>query len=246
VIITVSKAQNGRITYFAERQVKVLGEDGKQTEQQKAIEEMLRKQQQKTYILEFKGTESLYIEQKKLEEESTGGFHITIIDGSGDLYKSIKEKHFMQTDESLGKRFLIDDKLKPIDWELVDSSKMIQNYLCYKAKYMKIEKDFDTTIKTLVEVWYAPDIPISNGPDKLWGLPGLILELHQGKYSIICQKIELNLNEEIQIKKPKKGKKIKQDEFDRITDEHLKKQMEMYEGGRQKGGGNTIQINIGG
>lgn len=56
---------------------------------------------------------------------------------------------------------------KPI-WKLQDEKKEIMGYKCQKA----------TTHfrgRTWI-VWYTNEIPISDGPWKLWGLPGLILE----------------------------------------------------------------------
>ena len=45
-------------------------------------------------------------------------------------------------------------------------------------------------------VWFTPEIPVSHGPWKLRGLPGLIIEASDltGKYEFIARKINMNPN----------------------------------------------------
>ena len=49
--------------------------------------------------------------------------------------------------------------------------------------------------------WYAPEIPISNGPETFGGLPGLILELHTPRMVYLCSEVVLNPKKPIKIKK---------------------------------------------
>ncbi len=55
-------------------------------------------------------------------------------------------------------------------WEIGDETKIILGYECNKA-----ETDFRGRRWT---VWFTPDIPVQEGPWKLYGLPGLILEAY--------------------------------------------------------------------
>jgi GLPGLI family protein len=43
-----------------------------------------------------------------------------------------------------------------------------------------------------ITAWYTPEIPVNQGPENYWGLPGLILEINDGKTVILCSKIVLN------------------------------------------------------
>uniref|UniRef100_UPI004049B587 GLPGLI family protein n=1 Tax=Flavobacterium sp. TaxID=239 RepID=UPI004049B587 len=81
-----------------------------------------------------------------------------------------------------------------------------------------------------VVAWYTPDIPINQGPENYWGLPGLILEVSDGKTVILCSKVVMNTKEKKEIKAPKKGKVVTQAEYDQIVTEKMAEMREM--GGR--------------
>ena len=85
----------------------------------------------------------------------------------------------------------------------------------------------------VVTAWYTPDIPVNQGPENYWGLPGLILEVSDGKTVILCSKIVLNPKEKKEIKAPKKGKLVTQAEYDKIVADKMQEWREM---GRQSGG----------
>jgi GLPGLI family protein len=90
----------------------------------------------------------------------------------------------------------------------------------------------------VVTAWYTPQIPVNNGPDEYWGLPGLILEVSAGKTVILCTKIVLNPTEKEEIKKPSKGKEVTRAEYNQIVKDKMEEMREMYggRGGRDGGG----------
>ena len=89
---------------------------------------------------------------------------------------------------------LVEEPLPKIKWEIFDEEKMIADtYRCKKAV-----GDFRGRTYT---VWFAEEIPISSGPWKLNGLPGLILEAEEseGKFFFkfkslkhIAQKVDVD------------------------------------------------------
>ncbi|MDA1144871.1 MAG: GLPGLI family protein [Bacteroidetes bacterium] len=95
--------------------------------------------------------------------------------------------------------------------------------------------------EVIVTAWYTLEIPISQGPGEYWGLPGLILEVSEGRTAILCSKITINPKEKIAIEAPKKGKKISQKEYQETM---TKKALEMSEQfrGRDGSGGTRIMI----
>ena len=86
-----------------------------------------------------------------------------------------------------------------------------------------------------VIAWYTPQIPINQGPDDFWGLPGLILEVSFDRTTILCTKIVMNPKEKDKIKKPEKGEIVTQDEYTEITTNKMEEMRSNWRG-RGRGG----------
>ena len=165
----------------------------------------------------------------------------------------MKENRFANETEIFGKQFLIKDTLVNRKWELVNETKNIGDYVCYKAIF---KEDYTTqTINesnTLEKVtkerttvaWYTPQIPINIGPGEFHGLPGLILEINDGELTLVCNKIVMNPKETFEIKEPKKGKVVSQEKFDEIMDKKTKEMMDRVQS--RRGEGERVMISIGG
>jgi GLPGLI family protein len=69
-----------------------------------------------------------------------------------------------------GKENFYRDTLHIMQWELGDEKKMIDSFTCLNATTFFKGRYYTA--------WYCPAIPIPNGPWKLGGLPGLILEAY--------------------------------------------------------------------
>ena len=151
--------------------------------------------------------------------------------GTSVLYKNIKEQRFANKTELMIKRFLVKDKLPNYDWELTRETKSIGKYTVYKAIWSREVENVNISMvngETKEEIkkenkvttaWYTTDIPISNGPNKWGGLPGLILEINDGKLTIVCTEIELNPKNKIEITEPTKGKVVSQEKYEKISKE---------------------------
>ena len=222
----------------------------------------LKKQFEKTYQLTFNKEESVYKEEEQLEAPQPSGMQIVFagMGGSDILYKNTKEERYTNQNESFSKMFLIQDKLEKLDWQLGSETKNIGDYTCYKATLKRErevresgisvngDKEFDDIPKMEeyeVIAWYTPQIPVNTGPDEFYGLPGLILEINDGSQSIMCSKIVLNPSEKVKIVEPTKGKKISQDEYDKIMEKKMKEMRERYNHNRE-GDGHSVEIRIGG
>lgn len=94
------------------------------------------------------------------------------------------------------------EPLAEMNWEIADSTKQILNYECVMA-----ETDYHGRHWT---VWFTPDIPLQEGPWKLCGLPGLILEAREssGQHQFIVQGIEASNQPIMPIYSPKKYDKM--------------------------------------
>ena len=112
-------------------------------------------------------------------------------------------------------------------------SKTIGDYVCFKATYEKKSEtsdaeDSNSEEPEVVTAWYTPQIPVKNGPKEYDGLPGLILEVHDGRMKMVCTKIILNPVEPVQINKPSKGKEVSQKEYNSIMNKKSEEQMEFF------------------
>lgn len=128
---------------------------------------------------------SLYCEYSRLQERlflRSKGYKVTrgewyaasdslgVRDSYGTLYKDREKGTCRELAYAWG-TYSYDEELPEIDWrEVPDSMRTIGGYECRQA-----EADHRGRHWT---VWYTPEVKISEGPYKLMGLPGLVLEAH--------------------------------------------------------------------
>lgn len=161
-----------------------------------------------TAILEFANGESLYYvkEEMKVEGKSKLNFTRTFAGGGSKYYLNHHKKDYFYQTSTFGEDMLIE--MKPKEWKITQETKTIGGYVCYKAI------DIASTNKKQKPIaWFTPQIPINSGPEKNFGLPGLILKVEKYRMSFTAVKIELNPKEKIKIKKPTKGKRMSHKEF---------------------------------
>jgi GLPGLI family protein len=101
------------------------------------------------------------------------------------------DKYIYRETPSLGKEVLVKENFKE-NWELHNESKMIDNYLCYKATNAKtVVNGNGKTINHPVVAWYCPELPYRYGPLGYGNLPGLILELQVRNVVFGVKKLDL-------------------------------------------------------
>ena len=105
-------------------------------EQKKMIQERMRQAFEKTYILTFGPSESIYKEEERLQQPGAGGGRgFTMMAAgfsSGGYYKDIKQGIYYDQREMFGKNFLVKDTLNKLAWKLGKKKKKIGNYTCFK------------------------------------------------------------------------------------------------------------------
>jgi GLPGLI family protein len=249
-------------------------------EMKNQIMERMKKMFEKTFVLNFDKSASIYKEEEKLDAPGQGGggrMMAAFMGGGGTYFKNVKEKQYTVDKEVFGKEFLIKDSLPNLKWVLSDESKKIGDYTCFKATAVKeanktdfrnfrrkkeepnketeegkveekatTEKkeekktnffaEIDMPKEVTVTAWYCPEIPVNQGPDEYWGLPGLIMEVNDGKTVIMCSKLVLNVKDKIEIKAPTGGDKVTQKEYDDIMIKKMKEMSEMGGGPGSRGG----------
>ena len=260
LMLVVAKGQaqdfQGVATYKSHRKVDFKSSTKLSPEMQKQIEQQMKSQFQQEYTLTFNKKESIYKQNEKLDAPSpahSGGIMIKAMGGSDIMYKNVKENRYTKKTEIFGKLFLVKDTLANKKWELVNETKNIGDYTCFKAVFKddyqtKTFNDkgemVDITKERTTTVWYTPQIPVNNGPADFYGLPGLILEMNDGDLTLVCSKIVLNSKAPVKIEEPTKGKVVTQQDFDDIMDKKTKEMMEQFHS--RRGGDNVERIMIGG
>ena len=252
---------------------------------QKMIEERMKKMFEKTFVLNFDKSASIYKEEEKLDapgQQGGGGMRMmtSFMGGGGTYYKNVKEKVYIVDKEFMGKEFLVKDSLTTYKWNMESESRVIGGYTCYKAttvipasktdfrnfrpkkeeekktddtkevakdeavkeKKTNFMDDIDLPKEITITAWYTPEIPVSQGPEGYWGLPGLILEVNDGKTTILCSKVVMNVKEKAEIKQPNNGKVVTQKEYDEIVIKKIEEMRDMNQG-QGRGG---MQMRIGG
>ena len=261
------KEFQGKATYMSKTTVDMnnFGRPGgpQMTEaRKKEIAQRMKSMLEKTFILTFDKTSSVYKEDEKLAAPTSGGGSrfMGMMGGSGVKYKNTKDKVALESTEFFGKKFLVSDEMENLEWELGSETKQIGNYTCFKATLVKEadpldfanmrrpddkkkedgEKDSDKVEKPkqiVVTAWYTPQIPVSNGPGEYWGLPGLILEINSGRTTILCTEIVMNPSEKAEIKAPNKGKKINREDYTATVKKKMEEMRERFKNRRGKGNG---------
>ncbi|MGB0948561.1 MAG: GLPGLI family protein [Marinirhabdus sp.] len=146
-ISTFAQNLSGQAYYESKTTVDMENFGGREMSDQmkKTIAERMKSALEKTYILTFNNNESIYKEEEKLEAGGGGGFGMMMGSFSaGAQYKNLKDNQILEEREFFGKKFLINDTITNLQWEVGKESKMIGQYLAIKATAVKKvdENDF--------------------------------------------------------------------------------------------------------
>lgn len=141
----------GKATYMSKTTMDLdnFGRGGQMSEaQKKQIAERMKSMFEKTFILDFNKTSSIYKEDEKLDAPTAGGgrgFRFGGFGGGGTQYKNIVDNVSLESTEFFGKKFLISDEMKKPQWELGSETKQIGNYTSFKATLVKDVDPMDFT-----------------------------------------------------------------------------------------------------
>lgn len=129
------------------------------------------------------------------------------------VYKNYPEGKTTVHDFLSSQYYVYEDDLNPQDWNIEDSTKAVLGHECQKATCNFRGRQWTA--------WFATDVPISDGPWKFGGLPGLVMEVYdKGRQQYFCinglQKVD---NEPIEFgildKECKKPQKITRKGFNK-------------------------------
>lgn len=95
-----------------------------------------------------------------------------------NYYTLATENKFITT-EKLIQEYMVEEEIPKIDWKITKDTLSFSGLKCQKAT---------ATFKGRNWVaWFAPELPFGNGPWKLNGLPGLIVDAYDDKKEVLFQ-----------------------------------------------------------
>lgn len=233
---TAQESSSGKI-YYEETSKLEIKLDGESSQ----FAGMLPKERKSRKILYFSPESSLYQlnnEQREEETVSTEAEGATVmvkmIQPDDKFYTDLESKKTIEQRDFMSRIFLIENSIDASGWKITGNQKTILGYPCQEAVQ---KKDSIVTV-----AWFAPSLPVTSGPGKYLGLPGIVLavDVDHGKRTIIATAIEPGPVGKDLLAKPKGGKKVTPEEYDQIVEEKRKEMEQQYSG--SGGGGVVIKI----
>jgi GLPGLI family protein len=164
----------------------------------------------------FNATETKYEDSEESADDDDGGYA-----WRKEAF-SIRHNYATNTEKDvvtlLEKAYIIEDSIKGPEWKILNDMKEVAGHICMNAVYE------DTIKMQKITAWFALDMPVSGGPERLCGLPGLILEVdvNNGAMTIVADKIEMKkLGTEMDMPKKIKGKKINEAQYTELLRKYI-------------------------
>jgi GLPGLI family protein len=130
------------------------------------------------------------------------------------VFYDLENNIMLEQLDFMTRNFIVESEIEIKPWKLTADKKKILDYVCMCAELK--------TKKQTITAWFSPQIPVSIGPGKFFGLPGLILAVEKnGETIFIATSVDLTPVEKDVLTKPADGKKVTQEEFDNIIKEKL-------------------------
>jgi len=122
---------------------------------------------------------------EKIRESYNNGTWSSFFSGDimyAKLYRDYKSKKLSVIDNISTYWFMYEENLSPQNWSILNEIKTIAGYSCQKAICDWRGRSY--------EAWFTTEIPISEGPWKFFGLPGLIVKLHDTQHHYEFELVE--------------------------------------------------------
>lgn len=168
--------------------------------------------------LSFSPNESLYTYNS--DEPDEGGYSWR--KDEFFLYRNFEKDKKTDVIEMLGKTYIVEDSLHAPVWKIGNQIKEVAGYICMKAETE------DPVKKLKITAWFAQDIPVAAGPERVNSLPGLILALdvNDGDVTVEAINVAFRPLTPSDLKLPKlKGKKVNDTTYDSIIRQYIAEEM---------------------
>lgn len=179
----------------------------------------------KTYSnLYFNANSSKYEDSEERAEADDAGYSWR--KDAFEIHRDFAQNKTMDLVQLLGKTYFVEDSIHAQDWKIKNDMKEVAGHVCMNAVWV------DSLKRQTINVWFALDMPLSAGPERLCGLPGLILEadVNDGALLLVADRIEMKkLSRELDLPKKIKAKRIKEPEYADIVRKHIAEKKENEE-----------------
>ena len=159
-------------------------------------------------VSHFYSRNSVAREQIRDSVLAAGGSYNDVVDALGrsvypntrmkyQIWKNLPSRGMLTFTDTNLKRFRYTESLETPQWTLAGKDSIIADYPCQQAETFYRGRHWT--------VWFTSDIPVSDGPWKLHGLPGLILQAEDSEhwFSFVCIEIENALYKELAVPEKK-------------------------------------------
>jgi GLPGLI family protein len=147
------------------------------------------------------------------------------------VYIDLEKTKVIEQVEFMTRSFRVISDKNILSWKLTPKKKKVLDYVCMGA-------ELDVDGETLT-AWFTPEIPISAGPAKYHGLPGMILGLEKnGAVFLLATAVNLTPPEERLSERLEKGQEFKRKDFNEIKTEKIEEFWQSQKSQKAKKGKN--------
>jgi GLPGLI family protein len=183
----------------------------------------------KDIILKINNNSSVFGKIEKLNQEVNSGANkkddkLYIVPKKTKLiFKDYEKKQMISNERISLDSYIVKDSLENIIWKTYSDEKTILGYICKKAETHFRGRDY--------VVFYTDNIKVSDGPWKLSGLPGLILEASTKDNFIHFEALKINFSEDKStVVNPFLNDKINFSSYSEFKTEYVRKYNELKKG----------------
>tara|TARA_B100001179_G_C18604124_1_gene412826 strand:- start:1512 stop:2135 length:624 start_codon:yes stop_codon:yes gene_type:complete len=128
------------------------------------------------FMLEFNHSNSMFkvLQTMSIDGRNTSNDVAMSADANGIFYTDVPSKSIIRQVHFENTEYFVKEEYPAFDWEILDETKQIGQYTCYKAIAIK---KMENGKSIPVEAWVATSLPFNYGPANYSGAGGLILEL---------------------------------------------------------------------
>ncbi|MGR3810494.1 GLPGLI family protein [Jiulongibacter sp. NS-SX5] len=157
-------------------------------------------------ILQFNPEGSIYTKGEPYEK---GGYSWN--DNDHYLVNNLQDNTSLLYMTAMNKNYLVTGDSRTYKWQVKNELREILGHMCMKATTTDSVKNQD------IVAWFAVDIPVSAGPEQIYGLPGLVLRYEVNGDHLIVEAENIipgEVKRPIELPKKMKGKELTFKEFD--------------------------------